>query len=186
MHDPHQILQSSSNSCASMSTSALSSDAIRKLGLELVGFDEKRQTCSQDLSIRRFRAHYGVDSPALSALIFDMEREGTPVIMKSLFMAINWLKLYEQEEVMAGRWGYGEKYCRETVQNYLKRIQKLKSIKISFDDLNPDCQFLAVDTVHVRSEEFRCDPNSKWWSHKFNGPGVSFEVVCDPVDGKIR
>eukprot|EP00804_Cyclotella_cryptica_P023557 CCRYP_018917-RA/>CCRYP_018917-RA protein AED:0.26 eAED:0.27 QI:0/0/0/1/0/0/4/0/153 len=67
-----------------------------------------------------------------------------------------------------------------------KRIQKLKSIKISFDDLNPDCQFLAVDTVHVRSEEFRCDPNSKWWSHKFNGPGVSFEVVCDPVYGKIR
>eukprot|EP00804_Cyclotella_cryptica_P013907 CCRYP_002431-RA/>CCRYP_002431-RA protein AED:0.29 eAED:0.34 QI:0/0/0/1/0/0/4/0/136 len=35
-------------------------------------------------------------------------------------------------------------------------------------------------------EEFRCDPNSKWWSHKFNGPGVSFEVVCDPVYGKIR
>jgi hypothetical protein len=24
------------------------------------------------------------------------------------------------------------------------------------------------------------------WSHKFNGPGVSFEVVCDPVEGKIR
>eukprot|EP00804_Cyclotella_cryptica_P011286 CCRYP_007776-RA/>CCRYP_007776-RA protein AED:0.34 eAED:0.36 QI:14/0/0/1/0/0/2/0/113 len=104
-----------------MSLSALSSNKICNLGLEFVGFD----TYSQDLSICRFWAHYGGDSPSLKALIFDMEREGIIVTIKSLFLAINWPKLYELEEVMAGRWGYGEKFCREMVQKYLKGIQNL-------------------------------------------------------------
>jgi hypothetical protein len=62
----------------------------------------------------------------------------------------------------------------------------LKTLKISFDGLDENCKFLGVDTIHTRAEEFRCDPHSKWWSHKFNGPGVSFEVVTDPVEGHIR
>ena len=87
---------------------------------------------------------------------------------------------------MSGRWGFGEQYCRENVRDYVSRIQSLKSKKISFDGLDPKCQFLPIDTVHIRSQEFRCDPSSKWYSHKSNGPAVSFEVVADPVEGKIR
>ncbi|KAL7524189.1 hypothetical protein ACHAXR_000470 [Thalassiosira sp. AJA248-18] len=101
-------------------------------------------------------------------------------------MAIAWMKLYETEEIMAGRWGYGEQYCRETVREYVSRIRALKHKKITFDGLDPKCEFLPVDTVHIRCNEFRCTPGSKWWSHKSNGPGVAFEVVTDPVEGKIR
>lgn len=68
----------------------------------------------------------------------------------------------------------------------MSRIRNMKPIVINFDELAPSCRFLAVDTVHIRCHEFRCDPGSKWYSHKFNGPGVSFEVVSDPVDGRIR
>ena len=165
---------------------SLSSAELQKLGLKYVGFGESRQTCSSDLSTRRFRAHYGVDLLAVKALIADLEARGEKVDPNKLFMAICWLKMYELEEVMAGRWDYGEKYCRDTVHAYLEHIRELKADKISWVGMHPDCKFAAVDTIHVRSEEFRCDPSSKWWSHKFNGPGVSFEVVCDPVDGKIR
>ena len=101
-------------------------------------------------------------------------------------MPFSWLKLYELEEVMAGRWGFGEQYCHENVRDNVSRIQSLKSKKISFYDLDPKCRFLPVDTVHIRSQEFRCDPSSKWWSHKSNGPAVSFEVVADQVESKIR
>jgi hypothetical protein len=165
-----------------------SADDLLKLGLEYAGFDEKsqeRSNLTMETKIRRFRAHYGVDPAAIEALITDLEQQG-PVTPKKLFMAICWLKLYEIEEAMAGRWGRNEKYCRETVREYLERIQALKEQKISFLDLPPGCKFLGVDTVHVPFEEFTCDPSSKWWSHKFNGPGVSFEVVTDPVEGKIR
>lgn len=170
-----------------MSTSSrLSSKDLHKLGLEYVGFHAERQTCSEKLSTRRFRAHYGVDAAAIQAIVRDLETRGKPVNPKSLFMAICWLKLYSTEEEMAGRWGYGEKYCRETVREYVKRIHELKSFKISWAGLDPDCKLLPVDTIHVLSQEFTCDPDSKWWSHKFNGPAVSFKFVCDPVDAKIR
>ena len=58
-------------------------------------------------------------------------------------------------------------------------------MKINFNDLAPTCNILPIDTVHIRSQELRSYPNSKWWSHKFNGPSVSFEVVADPIKGKI-
>ena len=62
----------------------------------------------------------------------------------------------------------------------------MKSKKITLCGLHPKCRFAPVDCVHIICYEFRCDPDSKWWSHnKSNGPGVSFEVVTDPVDGRI-
>ena len=45
---------------------------------------------------------------------------------------------------------------------------------------------IIVNTAHVRSDGFRCNPGSKWWSHKFNGPDASFEGLSDLVDDKIR
>ena len=157
-------------------------------GLSLVGFGEERQRCRDDLCMRRFRAHYGVGPKAIRALIADLKKNQPhkPFDLSTLFMAISWLKLYELEEVMSGRWGFGEQYCRENVRDYVSRIQSLKSKKISFDGLDPKCRILPIDTVHIRSQEFRCDPSSKWYSHKSNGPAVSFEVVADPVEGKIR
>lgn len=161
---------------------------ILAIGLSHVGFGDERQRCSDELCMRRFRAHYGIGPSAIKALIADLKRyqPDKPVHLSSLFMAICWLRLYDTEEVMAGRWGFGEQHCREKVRDYVSRIQALKPMKIKFDDLDPHCEFLPVDTVHIRSQEFRCNPSSKWWSHKSNGPGVSFEVVTDPVDGKIR
>ena len=87
---------------------------------------------------------------------------------------------------MAGRWGFGEQYCRETAREYAGMIRSLKDDKISFEGLHQGIRFLPVDCMHVICQEFRCDPDSKWWSHKHNGPGVLFEVVTDPVDGKLR
>ena len=87
---------------------------------------------------------------------------------------------------MAGRWGYGEQHCREKVRDYVSRIRSLKKLKITFRDLNPKCEYLPVDVVHMICQEFRCTPGTKWWSHKSNGPGVAYELVTDPVDGKIR
>lgn len=157
-------------------------------GLSYVGFDYSRQKCREALLVRRFRAHYGVGPKAIAAVFSDLKRYQPEKShdLRCLFMAASWLKLYDTEEIMAGRWQFGEEYCRNTVREYVSRIQQLKPLKISFDGLDPNCEFLPVDTVHIRSQEFRCEPSSKWFSHKFNGPGVSFEVVNDPIEGKFR
>ena len=160
---------------------------VLNFGLSLVGFRDERQKCSDALNLRRFRAHYGIGPRAVNALISDLKhyQPDKSLDLTCLFMTICWIKLYDTEEVMAGRWGFGEKYIREMVNDYLSRIQDLRPMKINFVDLAPTCNLLPIDTVHIRSQELRSDPNSKWWSHKFNGPGVSFEVVADPIKGKI-
>jgi len=165
--------------------SSLDEAELQKLGLDYAGF-YNRQNCSSELNERRFRAHYGVGPAAIKLLIPDLEGQGKSVDTKKLFLAICWLKLYDLENTMAARTGWGEKYCRDTVHDYVKRIHELKKKKINFDGMHPKSTFLGVDTFHAATEEFRGEPSNKWWSHKFNGPAVSFETVSDPVDSKIR
>ena len=58
-------------------------------------------------------------------------------------------------------------------------------MKISFRNLSPTSEFAPVDVTHVKCNEMRCTPSSKWWSHKSNGPAVGFEGVTDTVTGKL-
>jgi len=152
--------------------------------LSCAGFGEERQKCTEALSEKRFRAHYGVGQKAIKALIKDMKTlyPEKKLDVKSVLMGMCWLRLYETEEVMAGRWGYGEKHIREVVREYVQWIGALKEFKITFKGLDPNCKYAPIDDTHVRVEEFKCDPSSKWYSHKFNGPGLGFEAVCDPTN----
>jgi len=74
---------------------------------------------------------------------------------------------------MSGRWGYGEEVCRDTVKQIASRLQHLKSKKIQFGPFDSKRTYLGT----VDCNEFRTDPNSKWYSHKHDGAGVSYEVV---------
>ena len=161
-----------------------SSNEIFAFGLSHVGFGEERQKCEVGLSMKRFRAHFGVSPKAIKALVALLKHyyPSDQVSLLVLCMAICWLKLYETEHVMAGRWDYGEKHCREQVRLYVQQIGKLKPKLINFDNLSQKCKFAPVDNMHRMMWEFRCDPDSKWWSHKFNGPGVGYEVVTNPTD----
>ena len=50
-------------------------------------------------------------------------------------MGMCWLTLYETEEVMAERWGYGETHIRERVREYVQWIGALKEFKMTFKEL---------------------------------------------------
>jgi len=160
--------------------------SILSFGLSLVGFDLDRQDCREELSIRRFRSHYGIGPKAVQALVNDMLRyQKKSINMTALFIALYWLKLYPIEEVMAGTFNDSEEVCRKKSQEYAKRIQFLKKLKINFRDVDNSCEFLPVDVVHMKTQEFRCTPSTMWYSHKSNGPALAYEAVTDPVNGKI-
>ena len=63
------------------------------------------------------------------------------------------------------------------------KIQTLKAKKIRFHRgimLDPHRVYLGtVDCVHCPVNELRTDPNSKWYSHKLNASGFTYEVVMD-------
>jgi hypothetical protein len=66
------------------------------------------------------------------------------------------------------------------------RLQCLKAKKIKFGPFDPNRIYLGtVDCVHCETNEFRMDPNSKWYSHKHNGAGVLYEVIVDLFNNKI-
>jgi hypothetical protein len=70
-------------------------------GLSLVGFGNKRQKCQQALSVRRFRAHYGIGPRAVQQLVSDLNKKYNESFnLPNLFMALYWLKQYDNEEVM--------------------------------------------------------------------------------------
>ncbi|KAL9183000.1 hypothetical protein ACHAXT_004787 [Thalassiosira profunda] len=107
--------------------------------------------------MERFRAHYGVGPLAIIAVIIDLRimYKDDNLEVKNLMMTLCWLKLYETEN-------------------------GLKGLKIRLAGIPDDRTYWgSVDCLHAIMNEFRTDPGSKWYSHKHNGAGVSYEVVVD-------
>lgn len=152
----------------------LSSDRMLFLGLSLVGFDHDRQKVSDTWNTRRFRAFYGVGDQALTCLYNNLAPK--PDLEKFL-MTVSWMKLYETEHVLSGRWGIHENTIRPILKKNSEAIQRLKETKVVWGDFNEDEVFLlSVDGVHCRIQEVRKDPGAKWYDHKSNGPGVAYEL----------
>lgn len=160
-----QILEEKSKSTSGRKAEPIDDGELLSLGLSLIGFGPSRQKVRNELKLRRWRAHYGIGPKAVFKLMEDMKKyQAQPFNLLHLLMSIGWLKMYETEELLSGRWGLSEQTCRETVRDYQARIQSLKPRKITFDGLSRTCEFCPVDTVHIRCFEFRCDPNNKWYS----------------------
>jgi hypothetical protein len=155
----------------------LDDQSLLSLGLTLAGFPEFRQKVDDNLKMRRFRAFFGMSPKAMVALYHDLITVFPKVDPGKLLMTMNWLKLYDTEHVMAGRWGLDEETIRRHVSKYIATIQELKQAKIVWGEFNEDDTFIiTVDGTHCRIQEVRTDPGAKWYSHKFNAAGVTYEL----------
>ena len=83
----------------------LSSTALLAFGLNHVGFGEDRQKYSKDLSTKRFWVYFFVSPKSVKVLISLLKQYSPDVEidLRSLLVAMCWLKLYETEPVMTGR-----------------------------------------------------------------------------------
>jgi DDE superfamily endonuclease len=155
----------------------LDEDEILALGLSFVGFPEFRQRVANALNKRRFRSFFGVSPKALSNLYADLCNICPSINVSTFFTAINWLKLYDSEHVLSGRWGMHEETIRNGVRDYVSMIQSLKDLKVRWGGFEDDEIFIvSVDGVHCKIQEVRKDPGAKWYSHKFNAAGVTYEL----------
>jgi hypothetical protein len=118
-----------------------------------------------------------VSPKAVQVCTIDLSSKGFDLDLEGALMAMNWLRLYDTEHALAGRWGLSEESIQNHVKNCCKAIQSLKDDRFVWID-QPNVTFIAsVDGTHCHIFEPRTDPRSKWYSHKFNGPGVAYEVV---------
>ena len=160
----------------------LNTTSVLSYGLQIVGFEIGRQDVAEELLMKRFRSHFGIGPKAIIAILKDM----TDIDLEKLLMTLCWFKLYETEHVMAGRWGHCEEFCRRTVKDIALKVQQLKSKKIKFGPFDSSQRYVGtIDCVHCETFEFRTEPHSKWYSHKHNGAGLTYEVVIDLVYDRV-
>ena len=168
----------------SLSIRKLTPDESFELGLKLVGFDENRNG-SRDVMMRRFRAFFGIGPKAFCSMYNDLSSRDR-MEASNLFMALNWLRIYDNEHVLAGRWMLDEKTIRTRVRKTVTAIQGLKDIKIKWEEYDDDEMWVvSVDGVHCRIQEVRKDPGAKWYDHKTNSAGLSYEVALGIRSGRI-
>jgi hypothetical protein len=74
--------------------------SVMSFGLEMVGFGAKRESVRDNLSMQRFRSHFGISPGVIVAIIADTKND---IALKHLLMTLWWRKLYETEHVMSGR-----------------------------------------------------------------------------------
>lgn len=152
-------------------------------GLRIAGFRQKRLAMRTQL--RRFRAMYGCDPKVVRVVWYDLVKvlpENTTI--DHLFWGLFFLKRYPTEEDMAGRLQKDPVTVRKWVWSIIFGLQELKADKICFPEDGFELVFVVtVDGTDCRIQEPR--PFSKtWFSQKYKGPAVKYEVAIDVLSGR--
>eukprot|EP00573_Skeletonema_grethae_P001575 CAMPEP_0201689654 /NCGR_PEP_ID=MMETSP0578-20130828/3211_1 /ASSEMBLY_ACC=CAM_ASM_000663 /TAXON_ID=267565 /ORGANISM="Skeletonema grethea, Strain CCMP 1804" /LENGTH=248 /DNA_ID=CAMNT_0048174363 /DNA_START=110 /DNA_END=852 /DNA_ORIENTATION=+ len=158
----------------------MTTEDVVSFGLRLVGFGKERQNVGRKLLHDRFLAFYGPDPRSVKDLLFDLKEEFNDTSFADVMMTLNWAKRYDVEHVLAGRWGYGEKYIGAKIKEIAKRIQSFFEKMIVFDpDLFDDREIhiISVDTFNCTTEEMRQTPSTAFFDHKSNSCGLKYEAA---------
>lgn len=157
-------------------------DCLRK-GLGFVRYtNEEIDRVCERTNLERFSTQYGFHPQTVAAVINDNPH----IHQKQLFMTLSWFKLYDTELVMESRWKWHPETIRNILYEVCRQLAARKADMIVFCDFYALQVLLAsLDCVHFECDEFRTDPGGKWYSHKSNGPGLSYEVCVDTVKDRI-
>jgi hypothetical protein len=183
-------------------------DEILRKGLELGGFDGRRQQkVKRKTRLRRFRSLYGSDPIVYAEIIEDLQTthiekarvDSKKISLEKFLGAMNFLMCYQSEEVRSGQFKETEKTVRKWGWFYSKKIQALKEQKIVWpeswndghsllhDDDTP-IFLITVDGVHCST----CEPthptlskNPKYYSHKFKQAALTYELGISVYENKL-
>ena len=165
-------------------------------GLDLAGF-KNRSRSGVLAQARRFKAFYGSNPVVLADMWEDLQTtEHDEIRMKlteahisHFFMTHHFLYCYPVEEAISAIFGYCEKTCREWCWEFTSKFAQLKTEKIQWPEEwchpnNPGVPIFlyTVDGVHFRSQEPKhptLSKNRAYYSHKGNGPGLTYQLALD-------
>lgn len=96
--------------------------------------------------------------------------------LKDVLMKINWVKLQNSWEVMAGQRGQSEQVIAKSVKAAAK-IQSCWYQKFNFDCIQENESYImSTDGMHCRTDEFQLNPIAKWYSQK-NTSGLTMPSI---------
>lgn len=160
-------------------------DTVLVAGLLALGYGPKK--LSRRTQTKRFNEHFGC-RPHVCAIIWHDLKTGQHVPEKTtlhhLFWALFFLRKYPTEGDLASRFQKDPITLRKWIWVLIFGIQELKADRIEFPkDGDRKLKFIvSVDGTDCRIREPR--PISRtWFSQKFHGPAVKYEVAIDVLTG---
>jgi len=159
-------------------------DTVLVKGLLILGYGPKR--LSRRTQTKRYKEHFGCH-PNVFALIWHDLKTGQHVPQKTtidhFFWALFFLRKYPTEGDLASRFQKYPITLRKWIWTLIFGIQELKADKIKFPAEGGKLKFIvSVDGTDCRIHAPR--PFSRmWFSQKFHGPAVKYEVAIDVLTG---
>ena len=158
---------------------SFSTKAFKILAKELLGFD----------SNRKFKAHFGV-TPEVCAEVWYSIKKPTNARPKHLLWALLFLKLYETEDVLIAKL---QVKSRETLRKWVwvmvQAIAGLSKSKIRWANRLKHDRFNKWCRVTIDGTDFKINEPSPfspmWYSHKYCGPGIRYEIGVSINGGDI-
>ncbi|KAG7361130.1 hypothetical protein IV203_036230 [Nitzschia inconspicua] len=161
------------------------------LGLDLTNKTVKSESLARD----RFMAHYGTE-PIVVAVMWEMliddgwTKKKRGCKPKHLLFALKFKKSYDAEMITALALGVDEKTYRKWVWFMIEGIAQLKTLVIRlahrFKKDSHQKALMVVDGVDFEIKEpLSLGFSSAWFSHKFKGPGVRYELATCINTGDI-
>lgn len=158
-------------------------DVFLAVGLHIAGFGPKK--FARRTQLRRFKDVYGVLPVVVQAIWYDLKKVVPDnAKMDHLFWALYFLRRYPTEGDFAGRLNKDPKTLQKWVWTMIFGIQELKAEKIIFPKEEPGLMIflISVDGTDCRIEEPRPFSRS-WFSQKFKGPAVKYEIGLSVLTG---
>jgi len=115
-------------------------DEILQKGLELCGFDRRRQSnVKRTTNLRRFKSHFGSNPIVYAQIWEDLQTTEIPEAnissskpcIDSFLMAMHLLKRYPTEDEQEGIFKICDKTARKWAWFYVQKVQALKKAKVS-------------------------------------------------------
>ena len=152
-------------------------------GLRVAGYGPRPM--SMRTQMRRFREMYGCDPVVVQVVWYDLEPNLPPKTkLEHLFWSLFFLRKYPTDGDMATRYHKDPSTVRKWVWTIIFALSDLKADKIKFPESDSWVLtfIVSVDGTDCPIEEPR--PFDKaWFSQKFKGPGVKYEVALDVLTG---
>ena len=177
------FLPSNKPQIPTMPPSRITIDEILQAGLILAGYSKKQRNRKYDQLLVWFKANYG-SHPLVYCVLWeelrpiDKERK-----LKYFFLCLSWLKNYDTEAILAGRWKLDDDTVRLWTNYYAECLQIMCDNKIKLPDEWGNNVFVGVvDGTHCRCykpthPEFPFDSTYK--SYKLGKDGLAYEVMVD-------
>jgi len=152
---------------------------VLSVGLYYAGFDKSRPSMNLDTNICRFKASYGINPKAVCAMFADIKEKYPSQNLTDVLMTMNWVKLYNSWEVVAGHWGYSKPVVARKVKDAALMVQSLRYKKINFDCIQKNKTYImSVVVMHCETKEFHLRPRAKWYSQKKSTSSLTYDIGC--------